>query len=104
ATYGLAALLHARHPLQIVITGPANDATAAALEKSATKIYRFGKVILRLTPEQLRAGSLPPALQQTLPHLDASIPQAFVCVETTCYPPISDPEKLAALVSEAATG
>jgi uncharacterized protein YyaL (SSP411 family) len=104
ATYGLSALLHSRHPLQIVITGPANDTTAAALEKSVTGIYRFGKVVLRLTPEKLRAGSLPPALQQTLPHLDASIPQAFVCIETTCYPPISDPEKLAVLVSEAATG
>ncbi|HWF39386.1 MAG TPA: thioredoxin domain-containing protein [Candidatus Acidoferrales bacterium] len=104
ATYGLAALLHARHPLQVVITGAANDSQAAALEKSATEIYRFGKVILRATPEQLQAGHLPAALRETLPHMDASVPQAFVCVETTCFPPISDPAKLGSLLAQVATG
>ena len=32
ATYGLAATLFAHHPAQVVITGPGNDPTAAALE------------------------------------------------------------------------
>ena len=43
ATYGLAALLHARHPLQVVITGAANDAKAAALEKAASKAIGSAK-------------------------------------------------------------
>ena len=104
ATYALAALLHARHPLQVVITGAADDARAAALERASVEGYRFGKVILRITPEQLAAGGLPPALRETLPHLDAKEPQALVCVETTCHPPVSEPAKLVAQLSQVATG
>ena len=104
ATYALAALLHARHPLQVVITGMEGDARAAALEQAAHGVYRFGKVILRVTPERLAAGALPAALRETLPHLDATMPQAFVCVETTCFPPINDQGQLASLLAEVATG
>src|SRR6202035_6128144 len=35
ATYGLAAALVARHPLQVVVTGPADDPAAEALEAAA---------------------------------------------------------------------
>jgi hypothetical protein len=104
ATYALAALLHARHPLQVVITGAANDPKAADLERAAHKVYRFGEVVLRVTPERLSASAVPAALRETLPHLDASVPQAFVCVETTCFPPVAEPGQLAALLAEAATG
>jgi len=102
ATYGLAALLHARHPLQVVVLGKAGDPRAAELEKSANEIYRFGKAVLRVTPETLAAASLAPALRETLPHLDAAKPQALVCIETTCHPPVSDPTKLQALLGEVA--
>src|SRR6202042_404965 len=40
ATYGLAALLHSRHPLQVVVLGAAGNPQAPALEKSANEIYR----------------------------------------------------------------
>ncbi|HEY4878839.1 MAG TPA: thioredoxin domain-containing protein, partial [Candidatus Acidoferrales bacterium] len=50
ATYGLAALLHARHSLQVVVLGAAGDSNAAALEKTANAVYRFGKTVLRVTP------------------------------------------------------
>jgi uncharacterized protein YyaL (SSP411 family) len=93
-TYALAALLHARHSLQVVITGAAGDPKPAELEKAAHEIYRFGKVVMRVTPEQLVSAALPAALRETLPHLDAAAPQAYVCVETTCYPPIADRAKL----------
>jgi uncharacterized protein len=102
ATYGLAALLHARHPLQVVVLGAAGDARAAELESAANTIYRFGKAVLRVTPESLAAASLAPALRETLPHLDATKPQALVCVETTCHPPVADAERLKALLTEAA--
>jgi hypothetical protein len=39
---------------------------------------------------------LPPALAQTIPHLNASSAQAIVCIETTCQPPTADPQELAA--------
>ena len=104
ATYGLAALLHARHPLQVVITGAASDAQPLTRKSRPTEIYRSGKVTLRVTPEQLKAGHLPAALRETLPHMDATHPQAFVCVETTCFPPIDDPAKLGSLLAQVATG
>ena len=104
ATYGLAAVLHARHPLQVVVLGAADDPTAAQLEAAANEVYRFGKAVLRVTPEILTSGSaLPPALRETLPHLDPAKAQALVCVETTCHPPTSDAAKLKALLLEVAS-
>jgi uncharacterized protein len=102
ATYGLAALLHARHSLQVVVLGAAGDPKAAALEKTANAVYRFGKTVLRVTPEALAGASLAPALRETLPHLDAAKPQALVCVETRCFPPVADPEKLKGMLTEIA--
>jgi uncharacterized protein len=104
ATYGLAALLHSRRPMQVVITGAAGDARAAELEKAAHAVYRYGKAVLRVTPEQLAKSALPAALRETLPHVDAAIAQAFVCVETTCFPPVSEPNSLAALLVETTAG
>ncbi len=103
ATYGLAALLHSRHPIQVVVLGSAGDPRAAELEKAANEIYRFGKAVLRVTPERLASASLAPALSETLPHLDASKPQALVCIETTCHPPVTSSEKLKALLTEVAS-
>jgi uncharacterized protein YyaL (SSP411 family) len=98
-TYGLAALLHARHTLQIVITGAANDPEAAALEKAAHEVYRFAKAVLRVTPERLAATALPQALKETLPNLDPGKLQAFLCVETTCFPPVTEPSALKSLLA-----
>ncbi len=103
-TYALAALLHARHPLQVVVTGKAGDPKAAELERTAHAVYRFGKAVLRVTPERLVLNALPVALRETIPHMDAALAQAFVCVETTCFPPLTEPAKLSALLSEVATG
>ncbi len=103
ATYGLAALLHARHPLQVMVTGEAGDPKAAGLEKAANETYRFGKSILRVAPGHIGAGNLPPALRETVPHLNAHVPQALVCVETTCQAPVADAAKLASLLLEVAT-
>jgi uncharacterized protein YyaL (SSP411 family) len=104
ATYGLAALLHARHLLQVVVTGAECDSRAAELEKAANEIYRFGKAVLRVTPRRIVSAPIAPALHETLPHLDAAMPQALVCVETTCHPPVSDPEKLKALLADVPAG
>jgi uncharacterized protein YyaL (SSP411 family) len=104
ATYGLAALLHSRHPMQAVITGTSGDAQAATLEKAAHSVYRYGKAVLRITPETLAGAGLPASLRETIPHLDAAKPQAYVCVETTCVPPISGAERLKALLTEWAPG
>ena len=101
ATYGLATLLHSRHATQVVITGAAGDAKAADLEAAANSVYLFGKAVLRVTPEVAAANALAPALKETVPHLDARVAQAFICVETSCYPPVSEPEKLIEMLSGA---
>lgn len=101
ATYGLAALLHSHHAPQVVITGARGDATSAALESAANSVYRFGKAVLRVTPET-SAEALAPALRETIPHLDAGIAQAFVCVGNSCYPPVREPAKLAQILSDSA--
>jgi uncharacterized protein YyaL (SSP411 family) len=103
ATYGLAALLHARHPLQVVVMGRADDPKAAELEKTAIEVYRFAKAVLRVTPDTPAHASLAPSLREILPSLDLTKPQALVCIETTCHPPITDPGKLNALLTEVAT-
>jgi len=100
ATYGLAALLHTRHPLQVVVTGGADDPQAADLEGAANEIYRFGKAVLRVTPDHLASNRLAPALRETLPELNAWTPQALVCVENTCYRPVADRNELTSLLTE----
>jgi len=103
ATYGLAAVLHSRQTLQVVVTGAAGDAKAAALEAAANSAYRFGKAVLRVTPEAISSDALAPALKETIPHLfareRANVAQGFVCVGTSCHPPVSEPEKLIELLT-----
>jgi len=103
ATYGLAATLFARHPLQVVITGRADDPAAQALEAAAHRVYRFGKSVLRVTPEtqQLHFAG---ALKETLPHLPADKALAVVCAGQTCLPPTSDPQQLTVLLENGAAG
>src|SRR5258706_4738545 len=68
ATYGLAAILFAEHPTQVVITGAQGDAAAEKLERAANDVFRFGKAILRVTPST-SLEYLPVALRHTLRHL-----------------------------------
>ena len=103
ATYGLAATLFMRHPIQVVITGNSHDPVAQALEAAAHRVYRVGKSVLRF-----RAGTeltaLAGALKETLPHLPADQPIALVCSGQTCLPPTSDPARLTAILEEGAVG
>jgi hypothetical protein len=103
ATYGLAATLFARHPIQVVITGRADDSAAQALEEAAHQVYRFGKSVLRITPE-VQQLHLAGALKETLPHLPTDKAVAVVCMGQTCLPPTSDPEQLVAMLENGAAG
>ena len=103
ATYGLAATLFAHHPIQVVITGPANDSAAQALEAAAHRAFRLGKSVLRVTLQtpQLHLSG---ALKETLPHLPADKSLAIVCSGQTCFPPTSDPAQLIALLENGIAG
>ncbi|MGA2428403.1 MAG: thioredoxin domain-containing protein, partial [Candidatus Acidiferrum sp.] len=101
ATYGLAATLFTHHPLQIVVTGRADDPAAQALEAAAHRVYRLGKSVLRVTPGASLAN-FAGALKETLPHLPADKAAALVCAGQTCLPPTSDPSQLTALLENGA--
>ena len=98
ATYGLAATLFAHHPMQVVVTGAADDLIAKALESAANSVFRFGKSVLRVLPNAAAPTTLPLALRETLPHLPKDRAVALVCAGNTCFPPTSDPEQLKALL------
>jgi uncharacterized protein YyaL (SSP411 family) len=97
ATYGLAATLFAEHPTQVVITGASGDEAALKLEEAANSVFRFGKAVLRVTPE-VSLENLPTALRNTLPHLAKDVAAAMVCSGSTCSPPTSDPAPLVAML------
>src|SRR5256884_1457204 len=103
ATYGLAATLFAHHSIQVVITGPPNNSAAHALEAAAHRVFRFGKSVLRVTPETPQVH-LAGALKETLPHLSSGKPLAVVCFGQTCLPPTSDPAQLIALLEDGVAG
>ena len=104
ASYGLAAMVHAQHPLQVVVTGKAGDPVVSRLEHVALGYFRYAKAVLRVTPECVAGNSLAPALQQTIPRLQGDVARALVCVNAQCYPPVDDPEALAALLAGLPSG
>jgi hypothetical protein len=106
ATYGLAAMMFAHHPMQVVITGRADDPVAMALEAAASRVFRLGKAVLRVIPgaQGASVSALPAALKETLPQLAADKPLAVVCAGRTCLPPTSDPAQLTALLQDGAVG
>jgi len=103
ATYGLAAILFAEHPTQVVITGAAGDEAAWKLEEVANHVFRFGKAVLRVTPET-PVENLPAALRQTLPHLPRDRAMALVCAGSTCLPPTGDAEELKRILAKGVAG
>ncbi|MFQ5663605.1 MAG: thioredoxin domain-containing protein [Terriglobia bacterium] len=105
STFGLAALLHTRQPLEVVIVGTRNDARTQALARAAHDTFRFGKAVLQYEPQELSAARLPAGLAATLPSLPgdaASEPRALVCINATCQPPLTQPDELAAAIAGAA--
>ena len=103
ATYGLAAILFAEHPTQVVITGAALDPAADKLEEAANSVFRLGKAVMRITPEA-SLENLPNALRQTLPHLPKDKPVALVCARSACLPPTSDVEELKKILEKGIAG
>jgi len=103
ASYGLAAMLFANHPLQVVITGVVDDQAAKALEDAAHRVFRWGKSVFRVTPETA-PDHLSRALRETLPHLPQGKAVAVVCARQSCLPPTADREQLVALLERGASG
>ncbi|MGC2636081.1 MAG: thioredoxin domain-containing protein [Acidobacteriaceae bacterium] len=82
-------------PIQVMILGEGEAARQLAAIAQAR--FAVNKSVVMLAPGQ--AGRLPPALEETVPHLpglgDAGTkPFALVCRGTTCLPPASTGEEL----------
>ena len=97
ATYGLAAAHLLEAHTQVVVIG--NDAPADELYRAAVAPYSATKSVVWLR-DGLQA--LPPALEETLP----SVPEvssgkgvAIVCSGFTCQPPITDKDRLQAVLA-----
>ncbi|MGA7783412.1 MAG: hypothetical protein WB997_02095, partial [Candidatus Acidiferrales bacterium] len=103
-SYALAVAFHASGTIEIVVTGNEDDLAAQKLERAAAETYRFGKALLRITPETQSKGWLAPALAETLPHLNAKVAQAIVCSGTTCQPPVTEPDALRAMLLNGSAG
>ena len=103
ATYGLAAILFAEHPTQVVITGAEDDEDSAKLERAANDVFRFGKAVLRVTPAT-SLEFLPSALRLTLPHLPKDKAAAILCAGSTCLPPTCNPDELKRLLEKGIAG
>jgi hypothetical protein len=102
ATYGLAALLHVRHPMEVIVVGRKDDTRTGELVRAAHGAFRFGKAVLQYSPEEISTERLPPGLAATLPALKGALdgtPQALVCVNGACRPPVTRAEELTAAIA-----
>ncbi len=103
ATYGLALSLYLRQPEQVLIVAPKGSQAADAFFEKAMQSYRLGRVVLRLSPDEVSAERLAPALYSMAKDLPLdSTPRAFVCREFTCSPPVNSPDTLAEILSSPA--
>ncbi|HEX4067355.1 MAG TPA: thioredoxin domain-containing protein [Acidobacteriaceae bacterium] len=105
-SYGLALEQLLLPPIQAaVITGQTggDGDEARKLATIANARYAVNKAVISLTAAQVRAGDLPPVLQETLPHLPAlatlgetggMTAMAVVCRGTSCLPPATTIEGL----------
>jgi uncharacterized protein len=94
-SYGLALARLLTDPMQIVVVG--SGAAAERLLVTATSGYGVQKTVIRLAPEQLAPGILPPALEGTLLQVPAPAGAeawALVCHGRTCLPPIVGSDEL----------
>jgi hypothetical protein len=95
ATYGIAAVHFSQPHTQVVVIG--SGAAAESMWKTASARFAFNKTAIKLTPNEVAAQNLPPALKETLPHLPG-IQQAkavaVVCSGFSCQPPMLEPGQL----------
>ncbi len=94
-SYGLALERLLLDPVQVIVVGSGPE--ASRLQATAEARFAVNKTVMRLAPDRLAAGSLPEALEETLPMVpqpEGAPAWALVCKGRSCLPPITDPEAL----------
>ena len=85
-TMARAAALIVNAPPKALIVGDADDATVAAMREAALPVYRLGKLVETLTPEEAKSTDYPPAADGK--------PIAYVCTAKTCAPPVRKADEI----------
>ncbi len=83
--------------VHIVVVGPETDDATRALVRAALHSGPLNRVLSRITP----GAALPPGHPATGKGLVDGRPAAYVCVGTVCGLPLTSPEALAGVLSEA---
>jgi uncharacterized protein YyaL (SSP411 family) len=95
ATYGIAGVHFTQPHTQVVVIGEGEG--ARDLYRAAVSGLAFNKAVINLTPNEVVAQNLPPALAETIPNLPGvreSVAKAVVCSGASCQPPVSTVEQL----------
>ena len=85
-TMARAAALIVNAPPKALIIGDPDDATVTAMREAALPVYRLGKLVETLTPEEAKNTDYPPAADGK--------PIAYVCTAKTCAPPVRKAEEI----------
>ncbi len=88
-----------REPATVVIAGPAADPQTIALRRAAAAVFLPDAILLLADGAAAQAG-----LARRHPHLEHvgpldGKPAAFVCRGFTCLPPVTEPDRLAAVMN-----
>jgi uncharacterized protein YyaL (SSP411 family) len=94
ASFGLALRRAVEPPMQVCVIG--EDVLADDLAATAMAGFAVGKSVMRLKASQLQA--LPPAMAETLPHLEVAGSVAVVCRGMICLPPVTTVDALIGLL------
>ncbi|MBV9481037.1 MAG: thioredoxin domain-containing protein [Acidobacteria bacterium] len=96
ATYAIASVYFSQPHTQVLIVGTGDRADC--LCAAAVAQFALNKTVVCLTENELAAKNLPPALAQTIPHLNRGQdgnPVAVICTGFSCQPAESDAKQLA---------
>ena len=94
-SYGLALERLLLDPVHVIVVGTGPE--ASRLQATAEARFAVNKTVMRIATHRLVAGSLPEALEETLPQVpppEGAPAWAMVCKGRSCLPPITDPEAL----------
>jgi len=100
-TYGIAATWMSRPHTQVVVVG--EDEDADELLRAAREPFLVNKSVVHLTDSEAVVQNLPPVLAETIPNVPGLKEKkaiAVVCTNFTCLPPLTEADRLAALLRE----
>ncbi|MGA3161234.1 MAG: thioredoxin domain-containing protein [Terracidiphilus sp.] len=89
-------------PEQVVVVGSGSE--AERMEATALSGFAVNRTVIRIAPQRLVPGGIPPALAETLllaPKPEGAAAWAIVCSGFTCLPPITDADALREALSQA---